>query len=273
MSVKMESYVVKNPIAALYLTGEVGSETADEVMYGMVIKGVGPLSESGYVEVETEYGYRGFVQKEAVIEGKNSETKKWQESDYTIIHSVVDVLSEPKYASVVRITLPRGAKVLYTGEKNGDWEKVSLVDGSFGWVRPEFLKRIVKLETTEEAKLRAEIVSSALSYMGCQYRWGGKTTFGIDCSGLASMAYMLNGWLIPRDAHVQAEALRNISREEAKAGDLFFFPGHVAVCIGDGEYIHATGREGVVLRNSIKKGAENYRDDHDKELYAVGTLF
>lgn len=269
----MDKYIVKTPIAALYLNAEAGSETADEVMYGMVVRSVGAASENGYIEVETEYGYRGFASMDTLLADKNGKAEKWEKSTYMVIHPAIDVMSEPKYASVVLTTLPRGAKALCTGEKSEDWEKVELVGGNYGWVRIGFLKNILKIEISEEAKLREGIVNAALSYMGCQYRWGGKTTYGIDCSGLASMAYMLNGWLIPRDAHVQAEELRSINREEAKAGDLFFFPGHVAVCLGDGEYIHATGREGYVLRNSIKKGAENYREDHDNELYGVGTLF
>ena len=269
----MNKYIVKDPIAALYLKGEAGSETADEVMYGMVVQELSPLNENGYLEVITEYGYSGYILETAVVADKNGKAEKWGKSNYVVMHPAVDVMSEPKYASVVLLTLPRGAKTLYTGEVSENWEKVELIDGTFGWTRVGFLKNIEKIQLSEESRLREGIINAAISYTGCQYRWGGKTTFGIDCSGLASMAYMLNGWLIPRDAHVQAEELRSISREEAKAGDLFFFPGHVAVCLGDGEYIHSTGREGYVLRNSIKKGAENYREDHDKELYGVGTLF
>ena len=68
------------------------------------------------------------------------------------------------------------------------------------------------------------------SYLGAQYRWGGKTPLGIDCSGIVSMAYLLNGVTIYRAAAIKSGfALHEISLEAAKPGDLLFFPGHVAM--------------------------------------------
>jgi beta-lactamase class A len=109
--------------------------------------------------------------------------------------------------------------------------------------------------------------------MDTQYRWGGKSHFGIDCSGLSSMAYMMNGLLIPRDGDQQQEYLKSINREEAKPGDLVFFPGHVAVYIGKGQYVHSTGREGYTLINSFNKGHEDYREDLDNIYTGTGTIF
>ena len=76
---------------------------------------------------------------------------------------------------------------------------------------------------SEEA-FRKSIVQTAYSYLGTQYRWGGKTACGIDCSGLAFMSYFRNGILIWRDAAIkEGYPVHEIPIEQAKPGDLLFF--------------------------------------------------
>lgn len=76
---------------------------------------------------------------------------------------------------------------------------------------------------SEEA-FRESIVQTAYSYLGTQYRWGGKTACGIDCSGLAFMSYFRNGILIWRDAAIkEGYPVHEIPIEQAKPGDLLFF--------------------------------------------------
>ena len=75
-----------------------------------------------------------------------------------------------------------------------------------------------------EEAFRESIVQTAYSYLGTQYRWGGKTACGIDCSGLAFMSYFRNGILIWRDAAIkEGYPVHEIPIEQAKPGDLLFF--------------------------------------------------
>ena len=95
---------------------------------------------------------------------------------------------------------------------------------------------------------KERLVQTALLYLHAPYLWGGKTPFGIDCSGFTQLVYRLNGIPILRDASQQAtlgEALSFI--EESEPGDLVFFDNeegaitHVGIMLPDNHIIHAHG--------------------------------
>ena len=110
----------------------------------------------------------------------------------------------------------------------------------------------VNFETTAPTRgrdLSESIVNCAKEFLNVPYLWGGKTYFGIDCSGITQIIYKIHGIKIPRDAYQQAEigdALTFI--EEAKPGDLAFFENkegrihHVGIILADQKIIHAHGK-------------------------------
>lgn len=98
-------------------------------------------------------------------------------------------------------------------------------------------------------KPKADLINTAFMYLNAPYLWGGKTPFGIDCSGFTQMVYKLNGYQLLRDASQQAnqgEALSFI--EESEPGDLAFFDNeegniiHVGIIMDDNYIIHASGK-------------------------------
>ncbi|HEX8562140.1 MAG TPA: C40 family peptidase [Flavobacterium sp.] len=98
-------------------------------------------------------------------------------------------------------------------------------------------------------KAKVEIVPTSFMYLNAPYLWGGKTPFGIDCSGFTQMVYKLNGYKLLRDASQQAlqgEALSFI--EESEPGDLAFFDNeegritHVGIIMENNYIIHASGK-------------------------------
>jgi len=98
-------------------------------------------------------------------------------------------------------------------------------------------------------KDKSKLVDTAISYLNTPYLWGGKTPFGVDCSGLVQMVYKINGYSLFRDASQQAtqgEVLSFI--EESEAGDLAFFDNdegnivHVGILLNDNYIIHAHGK-------------------------------
>lgn len=102
---------------------------------------------------------------------------------------------------------------------------------------------------TSGEKTKGSLINTALMYLNAPYLWGGKTPFGIDCSGFTQMVYKLSGYKLLRDASqqsMQGEALSFI--EESEQGDLAFFDNeegniiHVGIIMEDNYIIHASGK-------------------------------
>jgi len=112
-----------------------------------------------------------------------------------------------------------------------------------------FLNHLYDGNTSHGKKDKNDIVKTAFLYFNAPYLWGGKTPFGIDCSGFTQMVYKINGYKLLRDAAQQAtqgEALSFI--EESQPGDLAFFDNsdgqivHVGIIMKDNYIIHAHGK-------------------------------
>ena len=96
---------------------------------------------------------------------------------------------------------------------------------------------------------KTNIIKTAFHYLNAPYLWGGKTPFGIDCSGFTQMVYKLNGYPLLRDASQQATQGVPLSFiEESEPGDLAFFDNaegviiHVGIIMEDNYIIHAHGK-------------------------------
>lgn len=96
---------------------------------------------------------------------------------------------------------------------------------------------------------KEQIIITAFNYLNSPYLWGGKTPFGIDCSGFTQMVYKLNGYKLLRDASQQATQGTVLSFiEESEPGDLAFFDNdegqivHVGIILKDNYIIHSHGK-------------------------------
>lgn len=247
----------------------------DEILYGMKVEILNTINAEWYY-IKTHYNYEGYINKGDLIM-INDINEYSYDNNSVCISSFADILDNPKYNGVPIITLTRGAQIMDCNllYDQGKFTKVKLVDNRDGYIRSSFIKKNENsYNKAEEFKLRNSIAESALSYLGTQYRWGGKTPLGIDCSGLCSMAYMLNGILIYRDAKIkEGFPIKEISFNKVKIGDLLFFKNHVAMYLGKDQYIHSSDSNNVVMINSFNKTHYNYFEKLDNKLLAVGSIF
>ncbi len=273
----MKYALVNSPILSLMKETTKDSELQDEDFYGYKVEILSQPSPDWY-EIRTHYNYTGFVEASDLLL-EEEKIYSWDKAyKMIVIQAYADVLSMPKFQGHHRISLTRGAllSVIAGADENG-WVKVGLCDGREGYIKEKFLgEYITAWNPCDEEWIRYQVVNTALSYLGTQYRWGGKSSLGIDCSGLCSVAYMLSGVIIYRDAKImKGFPMHEIAYENMKPGDLLFFPGHVAMYMGNDKYVHSTGKNGSdgVVINSLNPNDEDYREDLAKSIKAVGSIF
>ena len=113
----------------------------------------------------------------------------------------------------------------------------------------KFLNHSFEGATTSKKLNKSNLTEFAQMYLNSPYLWGGKTPFGIDCSGFTQMVYKLCGYQLFRDASQQVNQGEVLSFiEESEAGDLAFFDNdegiitHVGIILENNRIIHAHGK-------------------------------
>jgi cell wall-associated NlpC family hydrolase len=110
------------------------------------------------------------------------------------------------------------------------------------------------------AAKHADFVAVAESLLGAPYLWGGKSSLGIDCSGLVQISLQAAGIPCPRDTYMQETALGKASPlDELKRSDLIFWKGHVAIARDAKTIIHANGHHMMVAIEPVSEAIARIR--------------
>ena len=138
------------------------------------------------------------------------------------------------------IALPMGARIEIVKET----ERFAL--NNFGWHFP--LSHVAPL-----AKRQPDFVAVAESLMNAPYLWGGKSSLGIDCSGLVQTALQLAGIACPRDTYMQEQIGVPVALKDVRRGDLVFWKGHVAIAQDAKTIIHANAHHMMVASEALSE--------------------
>lgn len=216
--------------------------------------------------IQTPDMYLGWVDSDALKTMSKTEYSEWKTSPRLFyIAKTGDVFTDPSGQKVIS-DIVAGCIVALKDNSKGLYE-VILPDGRKGYIPSE--KAIFLDSLTIKHYFKPEnLVTTAESFMGIPYLWGGTSSKGFDCSGFVKTIYFLNGIILSRDASQQFQYGIRIRRasfpDSLKKGDLLFFgsvergrprPTHVGMYIGDSEFIHASG---MVKINSLDSTRANF---------------
>lgn len=226
------------------------SETAAQVTEALPGEALELLWQEGdWVRVRTvQDRYLGWV-KQSQIE---PELKQRLGDSLSITALRAHAYAGPKVSQPVLAELCFGARV-WRGEgeiieeEQRRWVPVLLPDGTAAYVQEVCFAPLQ--EPTKEA--------FALRFLETPYVWGGRSAWGLDCSGLSQLVYAAFGLQIPRDADQQQEFLPSVDTSEP--GDLVFFPGHVGIMLDERRLIHANATHMRVTVETLGEGAYGQR--------------
>jgi cell wall-associated NlpC family hydrolase len=138
--------------------------------------------------------------------------------------------------------LPLGAQLAVVREQES-----FAVTASGGFVPQRHLAPLATVEP--------DFVAVAERFLGVPYLWGGKSSLGLDCSGLVQVALTACGIKCPRDSDMQESALgKATSLAGLQSGDLIFWKGHVAIARGRNSMIHANAFHMAVAVEPVAEG-------------------
>ncbi len=198
------------------------SELVNQVLYGEHFKVVEQRKKWSRIKLSHDK-YEGWIDNKQYIEISEDEYAFAKAQPATLTTDPVQFITT-EHNQLLTVVL--GAAV----------ENISLLKDTF------------EGHSTTGKSQKNQLIETALLYLKSPYLWGGRTPFGIDCSGFTQMVYRLNGYHLKRDASQQAtqgEALSFI--EESEPGDLAFFDNaeglitHVGIIMEDNYIIHAHG--------------------------------
>jgi hypothetical protein len=156
-------------------------------------------------------------------------------------------------------TVPYGVKLQVLDATDSRWMTIALPDGTVCYIQKGDVGPLARLEN------KKELIELGQRFLGLPYTWGGRSSFGYDCSGFVQMLYQQIGIHLPRDARDQIldPRARIIAMNDLKPCDLIFFGKseqdirHVGMYLEGGRMIHSSAREGKPwLRISSLSDAE-----------------
>lgn len=221
------------------------------------------LDQSTYKEGEI-IPYPGWILSKDLVE-----IEKYPKGIKLITREPAISLRYTPHSSSKKIaTLSLGSQL--TGEAKGDWWRVTLPNGTIGYLPNQSAAQIGTLQPK-----RREIIATASKFLASHYLWGGRsaqevsfdnTPGGVDCSALVQLACLANGLNLPRNASDQYRACSPSALDTLLPADLIFFANpntpkrihHVAIWLKNGLILESSQSKHGVLVSQLSSYMERY---------------
>lgn len=279
--------VVNLSVANLRTQPSHSAEMATQLLLGTRVDIL--QKSGGDFRVRTPEGYIAWVPTSSISPMNKQDFELWNKKEKVIYTADFGKSFSKPDENSLRVTDLVYGNLLALEKSEGDFVQVSYPDNRIAYIPASEILPFQKWLSTRNPTAD-NILASAKTMMGLPYLWGGTSVKGVDCSGFTKTSYFMNGYIIPRDASQQVLAGEEIdildehgdfdsvkALKNLKPSDLLFFAmskgknenprvTHVALYLGNGEFIHAAG---TVRINSMLKDAKNYDDFQTRTVVAA----
>lgn len=215
---------IKCPLANLKNSSKNGIiET--QLLFGEIVKILNINEDKVYCK-NTFDNYEGWLNK--------NEIGTYFKETHVIIKPQCWVFEKPNIKSKTIMPLYLNSKVTIK-KKFEDWFEIFITDRAMtGFIHKLFLNKVGDV-------LRSDWINFAFNFLSTPYFWGGKTIYGIDCSGLVQTVLQAHGINLPRNSNEQENFISNslISTNKIEKGCLIFWEGHVAIAVDNKSLLHS----------------------------------
>jgi len=256
--------IVNNSVANIRSTGKHSGELATQALLGTSLK-VLKIAGSFYL-VQTPDDYISWVDHGGVTLMNSDEYLKWTKAPKIIYTNTTGYTYQENNTNSAKLSdIVLGAQLKLLNEEENFYQ-IEYPDSRIGFVKKSECELYSKW--VSNVKPSGELIESyAREFLGAPYLWGGTSSKGMDCSGFTKTVYLMNGFIIPRDASQQINAGldidSNLKFENLEKGDLMFFgkkatdstkqiTTHVGIWLGNGngEFIHEASQVRLSSINS-----------------------
>lgn len=245
--------VVTAAVANMYSSPSENSDVVSQAILGSNV--VRLKKKHKWLQIQTSDNYTGWVRKNVVRDENGADYAAGSDSAEvtSLFANVYRETDVTKHAPIAVLPFEARLEVSDKGtEANGRWLQVRLPDGRSGWIQRGDISMTTRLLSIPES------IELAKRFLGIPYLWGGRSSFGYDCSGFTQMILRSRGIFMPRDADQQAawSGVVPVERKNLQPGDLLFFGSspdkitHTGMYIGAGEFIHDTTHAHPVVQIS-----------------------
>ncbi|MDX3929958.1 MAG: NlpC/P60 family protein [Shinella sp.] len=232
---------VATPVAALRPRPDASAGIDTELLFGETVRVFDRAGGWAWVKADFD-GYVGYLPEDA-LDASAAPVTHVVAVPRSFAYSGADLKTPAAFP------LSLGSRLSITGESETRGTRYLTLAGGQSVVAAHCLP--------VSASPCADYVSVAARLIETPYLWGGRSAFGIDCSGLVQLAMMMAGRAVPRDSDMQAADLgTEIERKDLARGDLVFWKGHVAIMEDDRTVLHANGNTMSVAREPLEEAIE-----------------
>ncbi|REG84928.1 NlpC/P60 family protein [Marinomonas pollencensis] len=227
--------------------------------------------EHWYLVQSQRDAYVGYIyQPDGILEGQSDFCFEGNAKVNTLTTALY---MKPTVTAPIIQELPFGAELCIPHEAVAAAEK----DQDYYFL-PSLGAWVYKQHVQLNHRPHTDPVALARQFIGLSYLWGGRSGWGVDCSSLVQLCFEQSACLLPRDSALQqqyAPAFQDqpIARQDIRANDLLFWPGHVAIASSNSTLIHATGHGMRVIEESIDQVCQRIYQAYQTHCMILRPLY